>query len=385
MKNTHNNNAATKTLEDIIAPKRCQQEPATKGNSKHAKNATRQITEHTVKNTTAEVCYLCAAPTIIEEHRAQTPTQDRTKNKEILLHDIRQIAQCTNSPSSLDFLFKKRNVQNTTPKKPWISSPHIGKSIIDDQGRRGQIITNAPSRQKETEPTETTHFVKFKKENRQEENDTIDECEELTLTQIIQGLAQYEIYLNNLITTNREYSPENSDEETMEGTRNQEAKATSTTQETTTNTHHNDDGQPNPESNSDTSKQNTHKKSRRDRFEIESLQHQVLLQNPGITIHARSTTWVVTRRQDTDQYQQWTRNPINGNIKATHVDQRMRIELNTEMPNPHLDPNRRTTRSQLKRAHSEHIGLPKNNDHIIQTQQDSHTQEGFYELTLVND
>ena len=116
MKNPNNNNAATKTLEDIIAPKRCQQEPATKGNSKHEKNATRQITDHTVKNTTAEVCYLCAAPTIIEEHRAQTPTQDRTNDKEILLHDIRQIAQCTNSPSSLDFLFKKRDIQNTTPK-----------------------------------------------------------------------------------------------------------------------------------------------------------------------------------------------------------------------------------------------------------------------------
>ena len=238
MKTSHNNNAATKTLEDIIAPKRCQQEPATKGNSKHAKNATRQITEHTVKNTTAEVCYLCAAPTIIEEHRAQTPTQDRTRDKEILLHDVRQIAQCTNSPSSLDFLFKKRNVQNTTPKKPWISSPHIGKPIFDEKGRRGQIITNAPSRQKESEPTETTHFVKFKKENRQGENDTIDECEELILTQIIQGLAKYDTYLNNLITTNREYSPENSDEETMEDTKT------------------------NPESNSDTSKQNTHKKSR---------------------------------------------------------------------------------------------------------------------------
>eukprot|EP00614_Pseudopedinella_elastica_P017800 CAMPEP_0172647348 /NCGR_PEP_ID=MMETSP1068-20121228/240700_1 /TAXON_ID=35684 /ORGANISM="Pseudopedinella elastica, Strain CCMP716" /LENGTH=248 /DNA_ID=CAMNT_0013461625 /DNA_START=1446 /DNA_END=2193 /DNA_ORIENTATION=- len=106
----------------------------------------------------------------------------------------------------------------------------IGKPIFDDQGRRGQIITNAPSRQKESEPTETTHFVKIKKKNRQGENDTIDECEELTLTQIIQGLAQYDIYLNNLITTNREYSPENSDEETMEGTHNQEPKATTSPQ-----------------------------------------------------------------------------------------------------------------------------------------------------------
>ena len=43
----------------------------------------------------------------------------------------------------------------------------------------------------------------------------------------------------------------------------------------------------------------------------------------------------------------------------------MRIELNGEIPNPHLDPTRRTTRSHIKRAHSEHIGLPTNNGHII--------------------
>ena len=108
IKNSHNNNAATKTLEKVITLKRCQQEPATKGNSKHAKNATRQITKHKVRNITAEVCYLCAATTIIEEHQSQTPTQDRTRDKEILLHDIRQIAQRINSPSSLDLFFQKK-------------------------------------------------------------------------------------------------------------------------------------------------------------------------------------------------------------------------------------------------------------------------------------
>ena len=57
--------------------------------------------------------------------------------------------------------------------------------------------------------------------------------------------------------TNNEYSPENSDKETLEDTYNQKSKATNKIEETTTNAHHND-GQPYPESNSDASKQNTH-------------------------------------------------------------------------------------------------------------------------------
>ena len=114
MKNPHNNNAATKTLEDIIAPKRCQQEPATKGNSKHAKNATRQITEHTVKNTTAEVFYLFAAPTIIEEQRAccrhQPKIEQKTKKSYFMTSDKSHNAQTCHHHSTS---FSKKETSKT--------------------------------------------------------------------------------------------------------------------------------------------------------------------------------------------------------------------------------------------------------------------------------
>jgi len=116
-------------------------EIATLGDSPHARKCRAELRTFRVK-TPIHACFLCAIPTIVEI-RKETLDESSETEEEILLREVRAIAQGTKLTLKFTHDFKERN------KTPWggpAEQSLINQFLENEDSSKGFVVTVAPSR-----------------------------------------------------------------------------------------------------------------------------------------------------------------------------------------------------------------------------------------------
>ena len=127
---------AALALLQTIATIRADGNPASRGDSTYAASMRQRILDYTTNASTTQVCFLCAAPTIIEIRK--NLFRETGPDTQLLHNEIRALAMGTLTALRLAQPLQLPN------KIPWGQSSLVGSTLLCPLGRAGTVIAFAP-------------------------------------------------------------------------------------------------------------------------------------------------------------------------------------------------------------------------------------------------